>query len=128
MEVVELADWTDEIGIVGNIFIRKVKLTGHQMLPGHQHNFDHATFVGQGRVRVTITYPDGRMTVTEYTAPTFFEVPADATHQVEALSDGAICYCAFAVRDPSGEIAEHVTESHREDRFYHERRNGGDRA
>jgi len=124
--IVELADWTPDVDVLGNVGFRIITLTGHQVLPGHEHNFPHATAVVRGVVRVLFIYEDGAERAEEYCAPAKFEVPAHVRHEIAALSDGAECWCIFGVRDESGEIAEMVTEKHRQDHFWHERLGGGD--
>jgi quercetin dioxygenase-like cupin family protein len=122
--ITELADWTPDVEILGNVGFRRIVLTGNQKLPGHEHNFPHATAVVKGTVEVVF---DGERKEV-YNAPARFEVPARVKHEITALSDGAECWCIFGVRDESGEIAEMVEDRHRKDKFWHERLGGGDGA
>jgi hypothetical protein len=122
----ELADWTPDVDILGNVGFRRIILTGHQKLPGHEHNFPHATAVVKGVIEVVFTDQDGSKSTGVYAAPAKFEVPARVKHEIAALSDGAECWCIFGVRDETGEIAEMVTDRHRRDKFWHERLGGGD--
>lgn len=111
-----LARWND-MGMYGNVFIREIimRVRG-QILPGHRHNHDHVTFVGQGRIRAKIKSPtDGQVRVKEFAAPAWFEVPADADHEFTALTDECKCYCVFALRDADGAVAEFLDESHAAD-------------
>lgn len=112
-QVFEPAHWP-ALGFYGNVFIRRIELDYRgQTLPGHKHNYDHATFVGKGRVRVKWTSPtDGSVRFRELEGPDWFEVPAHADHEIVALSNGCVCFCVFAVRDESGEVAEFITEQH----------------
>lgn len=126
-KVFELADTTQELGFFGNVFVRAILFNAiGQILPGHTHNYDHATFVGQGRVEVTIHYLDGRVTRKQYENPAWFEVPATARHQIKSLTAHATCFCVFAVRDPNGEVAEFVSEQHLSNRFFQNREGGGE--
>lgn len=148
-ELVELADWTPDVEILGNVGIRRIKFTGHQTLPGHEHNFPHATAVVKGKVRVYFLQteksqkaasggyslrpgkyahlPPGQvLSVEEHEAPSKFEVPANIGHMIEAVTEEAECWCIFGVRDETGEIAEMVTAQHKKDRFWHERKGSGD--
>ena len=150
-EAFELAEWDPGVDLLGNVGFREVKLTGRQKLPGHEHNFPHATVVVRGKIRVTFTMPNvaggdkdlaayllkdpwvmgralalGDVWIEEHIAPSRFEVPARVSHQIESLCDeGAECWCVYGARDATGEIVEHVTEKIRRDRFWHERRGGG---
>jgi hypothetical protein len=124
--VIELADWTPDVDILGNVGFRRIILNGHQKLPGHEHNFPHATAVVRGMVEVTFTEQDGSQCTVAYTAPAKFEVPARVKHEIAAVSDGAECWCIFGVRDETGEIAQMVEDRHRRDKFWHERLGGGD--
>lgn len=125
--LVELADWTPDVDVLGNVGFRRITLTGHQKLPGHTHNFPHATAVVSGHIRVKFK-SDDREWEQEFHAPAKFEVPAKVSHEIESMTDGAECWCIFGVRDETGEIAEMVTDQHRKDRFWHERRGSGDGA
>lgn len=126
-EVTELADWTPDVDVFGNVGRRRILLTGHQKLPGHEHNFPHATAVVRGKVKVTFHDHSDIAWAEEHQAPAMFEVPARIGHEIESLTEeGAECWCIFGVRDESGEIAEMVTEKHKKDRFWHERLGGGD--
>ena len=124
--LVELADWTPDVDVLGNVGFRRILLAGKQVLPGHEHNFPHATAVVRGTVEVRFQSKD-REWSEQYTAPAKFEVPANIKHEIAATThDGAECWCIFGVRDESGEIAEMVTDKHRADHFWHERIGGGD--
>ena len=104
----------------GNLIIRPLRFDAKgQVLPGHRHNFDHVTNVAIGTVRFIMTFPDGRVREETHTAPAWVEVPKEAQHQLEALSDGAQCFCVFAHRDQDGSVAEFVTDQHKADSFAH---------
>jgi quercetin dioxygenase-like cupin family protein len=96
-------------------------------LPAHEHNFAHAHIVMRGTIRCTLKKGETVLSVTDYPAGSMFEVPAKVGHQLESFSDdGAEGWCIFAVRDEDGGVAYEVTDAHRKDRFWNERRGGGD--
>ena len=125
-EAFELAEWEGLPSVYGNVARRRIVLRGRQKLPPHEHNFAHAHLVMRGVIRVTLEYKDGRMVVEDHEPGSMFEVPADCMHTLESLSqDGAEGWCLFAVRNEDGGVAYKVTDAHRKDRFWHERRGGG---
>lgn len=77
---------------------------------GHEHNFDHATFVMAGRVRVSRSRREGDRLVpldaTEHDAGAVVAIPAGVHHTIKALSDGAWYYCVFSHRDFNGLVVE----------------------
>jgi cupin superfamily acireductone dioxygenase involved in methionine salvage len=123
--IVELPDIC-QVQIKGNVVIRPITFASrHQVLPGHRHNFDHVTMVAVGTVRFSMSFPDGTTKEETHTAPAWVEVPKEATHQIESMTDHAQCYCVFACRDEDGAVAEFVTEQHRRDSFPHFREGQG---
>jgi len=128
--IVELADWTPDVRILGNVGIRTILIEGNQVLPGHEHNFPHATHVdvsGPEGIEVTFIYRDGRQRVVAYRQGDWFEVPADVGHQLKNKSKTpAVCLCVSGARNKAGEIVELLTDEIRRDHFWHERRGGGD--
>lgn len=126
MDVFEPAEFTVDVEVCGNVAKRRVLLKGHQILPAHKHNFAHAHALVRGTIRLVMHYEDGRVEERTYTAPAFFEVPADCGHQLESITDeGAEGWCLFAVRDEDGGVTYEPTEANKRDRFWHERRGGG---
>lgn len=115
--VLEMADTSQEMGFFGNVFIRRIPLVGKQIVPGHRHNYAHASIVVRGRIRLRLHYEDGRACERTYDAPAAFEVPAEAYHEMRAESAEAEVWCTFAVRDADGAIAEFVKEEHLTKRF-----------
>ena len=95
------------------------------MLPAHEHNFPHAHIVVSGTIRCTLKDGSGILSVTDYPAPSIFEIPARLGHQLESVTDGAEGWCIFAVRDEDGGVSYEVTESNKKDRFWHERLGSG---
>ena len=126
-EIVELAEWTADVDTFGNVARRRLTFTGRQVLPAHEHNFAHAHVVVRGTIRCTLIDKGVVVSVTDYPAPSLFEIPARLGHQLESLTeDGAEGWCLFAVRDEDGGVAYEVKDAHRRDKFWHERLGGGD--
>ena len=88
-----------ELGYFGNIWVRQNYLEkAGDAHPGHKHHFDHVSLLASGKVRVTIAgYPPK-----EFTAPTFIVIKKEHSHHFEALEDGTLWYCVFALRDVDG--------------------------
>jgi hypothetical protein len=108
-----------EFGFFGNLFVRQVVFAeAGDWLPGHEHRFDHMTFVGRGGVRVhrdDAVAPDRTVW-----APAFIETPARMRHSLHALEDDTVAWCIFAVRDVDGQVlqADEMTEAARASREY----------
>lgn len=107
----ELTQESRDLGIFGGIFWREIPVPAGTTRPGHKHQYDHASFLGKGRVQLILTYDDGRKTLRYYDAPAVLEIPAHAYHEIQALTD-AVTFCAFAMRDPDGQVAEFVSDWH----------------
>lgn len=92
-----------ELGYFGNIWVRQ-NLLEHagDVHPGHKHHFDHVSLLASGKVRVTVEgYPPK-----EFSAPTFIVIKKEHKHTFEALQDGTLWYCVFALRDVDGEVTD----------------------
>jgi len=92
-----------ELGYFGNIWVRQNFLEkAGDAHPGHKHNFDHVSLLACGRVRVTVEgFPPK-----EFTAPTFIVIKKEHNHRFEALEDGTLWYCVFALRDIAGNVTD----------------------
>jgi hypothetical protein len=128
----QLADFMEEIGAVtglfncsteavlkegvyGNLYRRQmvVDKKGASM-EGHQHNYDHMTYLIRGKVLMTTWKPgaDGKKhpgTSREeiFQAPAAILIRKSNFHKFTALTDDAILECVYAVRDTkTGEFAE----------------------
>jgi hypothetical protein len=94
---------THELGYFGNVWVRQNYLTKTgDTHPGHKHHFDHVSLLAAGKVRVTI---DGHPPK-EFTAPTFIVIKKEHNHKFEALADGTLWYCVFALRDVNGDVTD----------------------
>ena len=60
---------------------------------GHTHQFDHASLIAAGSVRLTVNGVS-----TDYKAPCMAYVKKDLVHKVEALEDNSIAVCIHALR------------------------------
>jgi hypothetical protein len=92
-----------ELGYFGNIWVRQNLLERKGFIhAGHRHHFDHVSLLASGKVRVTVEgYPPK-----EFTAPTFIVIKKEHHHTFEALEDGTLWYCVFALRDIDGEVTD----------------------
>ena len=92
-----------DLGYFGNIWVRQNVLAGvNNSNQGHEHHFDHVSLLVEGVVRVHVDgYPSK-----EFTAPTFIVVRKEHRHRFECLSERAVWYCVFALRDLDGEPIE----------------------
>lgn len=92
-----------ELGYFGNIWVRQNYLENSgDFHPGHKHHFDHVSLLASGKVRVTVEgYPPK-----EFTAPTFIVIKKEHNHKFEALEDGTLWYCVFALRDVDGNVTD----------------------
>jgi len=92
-----------ELGYFGNIWVRQNYLEkAGEAHPGHKHNFDHVSLLASGKVRVTVDgYPPK-----EFSAPTFIVIKKEHNHHFEALEDGTLWYCVFALRDVEGNTTD----------------------
>lgn len=92
-----------ELGYFGNIWVRQnvLEKAGEKTL-GHYHHFDHVSLLASGSVRVTV---DG-FEPKEFHAPIFIVIKKEYRHHFEALTDNALWYCVFALRDEDGEVTD----------------------
>jgi len=102
VEAVELGEWTSQVEVKAGIAARRFSFKAGQVMPGHKHQSAHATVVLKGELLLILTWDDGRKVWERtYKAGDFFEVPADAVHQVRAVSD-VEWLCLFADPELSG--------------------------
>lgn len=105
----------------GNILFRplcaahdKLEREG-DVVEGHAHNFDHATFVYKGRVRVERLSADGSVErAVEVSADdgfgrNFILIKAGTIHRITSLQDGSRAVCIYAHRTPQGEVVQEWT-------------------
>jgi quercetin dioxygenase-like cupin family protein len=88
---------------LANLFIRTMtfeKAGDVECDGGHVHTYDHAHFLSNGSVRITVSGVP-----TDYHAPAMIFIAANHVHHLEALVDNTIGHCIHALRsqDLSGE-------------------------
>jgi len=106
--------------ILGNIFCRTMFLEKKgDVVSGHTHNFDHATFILQGSINIKRRKQIGNELVligddnykAKFIAGDVLQnaalIKKDEHHEITALEDNTACVCIFAHRDPrTGEVVE----------------------
>jgi quercetin dioxygenase-like cupin family protein len=91
-----------KIGAVKNVYVRAMTFQN----PGdvelaHAHQFDHATLLAHGSVKVTA---NGKETV--FKAPHLIWIKRDLEHTIEALEANTVCACIHGMRDEEGDIVD----------------------
>jgi len=101
-----------ELGYFGNIWVRQNLLEqAGQSNTGHKHRFDHVSLLAQGKVQVEIEGHPPK----EFEAPTFIVIRKEHNHKFTALTDNAMWYCVFALRDLDGEPIEELFDIEKHD-------------
>jgi quercetin dioxygenase-like cupin family protein len=91
-------------GPKGNLYVRQM-IPGRQgeSVEGHQHNYDHITYLIQGKVvmgwRVR---PEDAYTEEVFQAPSQILVRKGTFHRFTSLTDDVILHCVYAIRDTDG--------------------------
>lgn len=99
------------VKVVGPVGIREFHLeTPCEAHEGHTHNYDHATIVISGRVKVSYGFEkDGRRVVgesREFGPGECIAIKADVHHTVKALEPDTRYLCVFAHRDFGGLVSQ----------------------
>lgn len=92
-----------ELGYFGNIWVRQNTLLqkGDETL-GHLHHFDHVSLLALGSVEVLVEGFEPKV----FHAPTFIVIKKEHRHKFTALTDNALWYCVFALRDEEGGVTD----------------------
>lgn len=92
-----------ELGYFGNIWVRQNVLenVGDKTV-GHYHHFDHVSLLASGSVRVHVEGFEPKV----FHAPTFIVIKKEHKHNFEALTENALWYCVFALRDEEGGVTD----------------------
>ena len=106
MQVVETPQEMIELGLFGGILFRRFRFFRNQTMPGHQHNYDHASLIVKGEFIYTLSGVDHCIK-----APGVIHVPAEALHEMRCLSEHGETWCAFPARDETGEIGEYIAQA-----------------
>jgi len=88
-------------GPYGNIYRRSMALKefGAQF-EGHEHNYDHITYLIRGKVlRKTIAHKGAPAIEEIFEAPSAMLIRAECWHEFTALTDDVIAECVYAIRD-----------------------------
>lgn len=93
----------DEIGFVGNIWVRQHWLSKEgDTVGGHAHYHDHVTLLVKGSAAVSVEGGAGKV----FKAPTFVVIKKEYRHNFVALEDDTVLYCVFAMRDVDGSVVD----------------------
>lgn len=98
--------------VLGNIFVRPLYLAKcGDVVQGHAHNFDHATYCVRGAMRVERLRGDGSVefSVEKAAGDHPILIPAAAVHRIVALSDDTVGHCIYAHRTPQGDVVQQFT-------------------
>lgn len=88
------------LGFFGNIWVRQNLLQGIGSCNiGHEHAFDHVSLLTEGTVKIYVENNEPK----EFSAPTFIVIRKQHKHKFEAVTDKAVWYCVFALRDFEGQ-------------------------
>lgn len=95
----------------GNIYLRPVHLIkAGDSVQGHQHYFDHTTFVVKGSVHVAavshLNCRNAERKTKDFTAGQHFLVKANWHHFIKALEDDTRFVCIYSHRTPQGEVVQ----------------------
>jgi quercetin dioxygenase-like cupin family protein len=74
---------------------------------GHTHNYDHATFIHRGRVKIIIRDASNNViSQLEHSAGEWVYIKAELHHEIKALEDNTCYYCVFSHRDFDGLVSQ----------------------
>jgi quercetin dioxygenase-like cupin family protein len=91
--------------VSGNIFIREMRFEkAGDVVDGHEHNFDHTTYIAHGSLRVEKLDADGGVIQSiEKSAKdghNWVLIKAGVIHRITALEDSSIGHCIYSHRSP----------------------------
>lgn len=97
--------------VSGNIFIRPMEFArSGESVEGHEHNFDHTTYVVRGALRFEKLDADGNMTRSiekrAVDGRNWVLIEAGVKHRITALEDNSLGHCIYAHRNPQGEVVQ----------------------
>jgi quercetin dioxygenase-like cupin family protein len=94
----------------GNVFIREGRLDLGNKMEGHEHNFDHVTYIAKGSAKVQKLDASDNV-VSEVTksasqGQNWVLILAGVRHRITALEDGTVYHCIYAHRSPQGDVVQ----------------------
>jgi quercetin dioxygenase-like cupin family protein len=96
--------------VLGNLFIRPMVFEkAGEVVNGHEHNFDHVTYVAKGSLRIEKL--DGGTVVATVTKKASERhnsvlIKAGVCHRLTALEDDSIGHCIYAHRTAQGDVVQ----------------------
>jgi quercetin dioxygenase-like cupin family protein len=97
--------------VCGNIFVRQMTFGSvGDVVEGHEHNFDHTTYVPRGALMFERLRADGSVekTITKRATDGYnwVLIRAGVRHRITALEEGSIGHCIYAHRNAQGDIVQ----------------------
>ena len=97
--------------VSGNIFIRQMHFeNAGDAIEGHEHNFDHTTYVVRGALRFEKLDASGNVerSIEKRAAEghNWILIKAGVRHRITALEDHSMGHCIYSHRSPQGEIVQ----------------------
>jgi quercetin dioxygenase-like cupin family protein len=97
--------------VSGNIFIREMAFAkAGDVVDGHEHNFDHTTYVARGALLIESLNEDGSVKkAVEKRAiqgHNWVLIKAGVRHRITALEDNSMGHCIYAHRNAQAEIVQ----------------------
>lgn len=95
----------------GNIGVREppMHMKAGEVVEGHEHNFDHVTFISRGAMRFERLDENGKVVrvVEKHAGPkSWVVIAAGVRHRLTALEDNTFYHCIYAHRTPQGDVVE----------------------
>ncbi len=100
-----------DLSIVGPVGIREMTLPAVcEAHEGHTHNYDHATIVISGRVKVQYVLPGGTEGESREFGPgEAIAIKANVKHTLKALEENTKYLCVFSHRNFNGLVTQEYT-------------------
>lgn len=97
--------------VSGNLFIRPMSFEAvGDVVDGHEHNFDHTTYVVRGGLLIESLNEDGtvRKSVRKFAKDghNWVLIKADVKHRTTALEANSLGHCVYAHRTPQGDVVQ----------------------
>jgi len=111
-----------EFWVAGNVGVRQMWFhKAGEVVDGHEHNFDHVTYIVRGTVRVerlgAPTKFDGDGRPVEWVVEKSIEkraldghnwilIKAGVRHRLTAMEDNSLGHCIYSHRTPQGDVVQ----------------------